>query len=352
MAEQSIGVSYPSPGSFCLASPPVLDPDLIDSSCRCAASTGQRAGSFADSERRLDGRVMTYFMGDESAQFAKLRPRLSPLCLERPLDLRQPELRRIASTSAAALTAYRPRGPRDATCKSTAGDLFPRKATKIDRKRRVCTVWTTSPASSRPTANISEDITNMNELKHSQRSARSVEIDDPSGKGALYKHFFDRLVDELRDKHKFTNAKAGAPKNWHTFGAGTSGFTYAAVFASGGRIRVEVYIDLGKRASNVAALEVLQAQESALSKAFAEPLQWELLEGKQACRIAVYRSRGDRRHGRIPGAVPSLDGPTTTTVQGGIRSAISRGRPGSGKESNLNAIIATPNELRFRCHTD
>ena len=268
----------------------VLDPDLIDS---FADARRQLANGLVVSQIRKGGLtacVMTYFMGDESAQFAKLRPRLSPLCLERPLDLRQPELRRIASTSAAALTAYRPRGPRDATCKSTAGDLFPRKATKIDRKRRVCTVWTTSPASSRPTANISEDITNMNELKHSQRSARSVEIDNPSGKGALYKHFFDRLVDELRDKHKFTNAKAGAPKNWHTFGAGTSGFTYAAVFASGGRIRVEVYIDLGKRASNVAALEVLQAQESALSKAFAEPLQWELLEGKQACRIAVYRS--------------------------------------------------------------
>jgi hypothetical protein len=130
----------------------------------------------------------------------------------------------------------------------------------------------------------------MNGLKHSQRSLRSIEIDNPSGKGALYKHFFDRLIDELRDKYEFTNAKGGAPKNWHTFGAGISGFTYAAVFASGGRIRVEVYIDLGKRASNVAALEVLQAQGPALSKAFAEALQWELLKGKQACRIAVYRS--------------------------------------------------------------
>jgi hypothetical protein len=158
------------------------------------------------------------------------------------------------------------------------------------RKRRVFTVWTTSSASSRPTANIREDITNMSALKHSKRSLRSVEIDNPSGKSALYKHFFDRLIDELRDKHEFTNAKAGAPKNWHTFSAGTGGFTYAAVFASGGRIRVEVYIDFGKRASNVAALEVLQAQEPALSEAFAEPLQWELLKGKQACRIAVYRS--------------------------------------------------------------
>ena len=130
----------------------------------------------------------------------------------------------------------------------------------------------------------------MNGPKQSMSSHRAAEIDSPIGKGALYKRFFDQLVDELREKHKFTKAKGGAGKYWHTFGAGTSGFTYAAVFPSGSRIRAEVYIDLGNRERNVAAFKALQENEPALSKAFGEPLKWEILEGKQACRVAVYRS--------------------------------------------------------------
>jgi hypothetical protein len=130
----------------------------------------------------------------------------------------------------------------------------------------------------------------MNGPKHSLSSHQAAGIDNPIGKGALYKCFFDQLVDELREKHKFTKAKGGTGKNWHTFNAGTSGFTYAAVFPLGGRIRAEVYIDLGNRERNVAALKALQTNELALSKAFAESLKWEVLESKQACRVAVYRS--------------------------------------------------------------
>jgi hypothetical protein len=54
-----------------------------------------------------------------------------------------------------------------------------------------------------------------------------VAIDDPSGKSALYQRFFQRLIDDLRDKHGFTNARVGSPQNWHSFSSGTRGFTYA-----------------------------------------------------------------------------------------------------------------------------
>lgn len=113
--------------------------------------------------------------------------------------------------------------------------------------------------------------------------------DDPSGKRVLYQQFFQRLIDDLREKYKFTNARAGQPQNWYSFSSGTKGFQYSVSFAAGGRVRAEIYIDLGDRDQNVAALEALRAEKSVLEETFGESFEWELLDGKRACRVAVYR---------------------------------------------------------------
>lgn len=114
--------------------------------------------------------------------------------------------------------------------------------------------------------------------------------DDPNGIYALYQQFFQRLIDELREKHRFTNARAGQRQSWYSFTSGTSGFTYGVSFAARGRIRAEIFIDRGSRDQNVAAFEALHADRPALEEEFGEPLEWELLEGKRSCRIAVYRA--------------------------------------------------------------
>lgn len=125
--------------------------------------------------------------------------------------------------------------------------------------------------------------------KWSPKTLRGALIDDPSGKYALYQQFFQRLIDVLRDKYRFTNARVGQPQNWYTFSSGTNGFQYGASFAAGGRIRAELYIDLGDHHQNVAALEVLRSDKATIEESFGEPLDWELLDGKRACRIAEYR---------------------------------------------------------------
>lgn len=140
---------------------------------------------------------------------------------------------------------------------------------------------------SRPAVNLRVVAWPNNWSRSSQRAAASEE--SPTGKYALYQQFFQRLIDDLREKHRFTNARVGQPQNWYTFTSGTSGFQYSVSFAGGGRFRAEVYIDRGDRGSNVAALEALRAESSTLEEAFGEPFEWELLEGKRACRIAVYR---------------------------------------------------------------
>lgn len=122
----------------------------------------------------------------------------------------------------------------------------------------------------------------------SRQSKRGPGIDEVSGKRLAYQEFFQQLIDELRDEHRFTNAKAGQPQNWYSFSSGTRGFTYGMSFAQGGELRAELYIDLGERVQNEAAFDALEADKDAVEKEFGEKLRWERLESRRACRVACY----------------------------------------------------------------
>lgn len=135
----------------------------------------------------------------------------------------------------------------------------------------------------------------------SRRATPNTTAEDPSGKYARYQQFFQRLIDELREKHRFTNARIGQPQNWYTFSTGTRGFQYGLSFAAGGRLRVELSIDTGESAQNVGALGALGRERSSIEADLGESLEWETLEGKRACRIAVYRP------GSIEDAAASLE---------------------------------------------
>lgn len=112
-----------------------------------------------------------------------------------------------------------------------------------------------------------------------------------STKSAAYKTFFQKLIDELREKHKFTNARAGQPQNWCSFNTGTKGFTYGGSFTAKGQVRAEVYIDLGtgQEDANEKVLETWKAASTEIEAAFGETLSWESLDTKRACRVACYR---------------------------------------------------------------
>ena len=134
-----------------------------------------------------------------------------------------------------------------------------------------------------------------------QRERQERKEDRVTGKGVEYREFFQALIDELREKHRFTNARAGLPQNWYTFTAGTKGFGYSISFTQGGRIRSELYIDGGDADWNLQTLRGLRAEESAIQEEFDEPLVWEELATKRACRVACYRtgSIGDSPEARV-----------------------------------------------------
>lgn len=123
-----------------------------------------------------------------------------------------------------------------------------------------------------------------NEWKKGKRSG-DIQV---SPRGEAYRQFFQQLIDELREKHRFTSAKVGQPQNWYNFSSGVSGVPFAASFAQGGRVRVEAYIDFGDAAMNEVLFDKLLACRKEIEDAFGETLEWERLEGRRASRIANY----------------------------------------------------------------
>lgn len=137
---------------------------------------------------------------------------------------------------------------------------------------------------SKPAVNFRLVASPSNWLKASGGGGRR----EPSSKAEAYREFFQQLIDELREKHQFTNAKAGQPQNWYSFQSGTRGCTYSASFARGGEVRTEVYIDFGDHDGNKQVFDALFAEKEALEREFGEALEWERLDDKRACRVANY----------------------------------------------------------------
>ncbi|MGA2150380.1 MAG: DUF4268 domain-containing protein, partial [Bryobacteraceae bacterium] len=120
-----------------------------------------------------------------------------------------------------------------------------------------------------------------------QRDVRES-AEGTSTRAEAYRRYFQSLLDELREKHRFTNARVGQPQNWYTFRSGIPGVDYGTSFAQGGRVRAEIYIDFGDAEANKAYFDRLYSHKEALESAFGESLTWERLDERRASRVAIY----------------------------------------------------------------
>jgi len=121
------------------------------------------------------------------------------------------------------------------------------------------------------------------------RRERRREAAGASPKGEAYRVFFQALIDDLRENHRFTNARVGQPQNWYSFASGISGITYSASLVLGDRARAEVYIDVGDAEENKSIFDALHEDRETIERQFGSQLSWEPLDERRACRIAVYR---------------------------------------------------------------
>src|SRR5881296_3088974 len=99
-------------------------------------------------------------------------------------------------------------------------------------------------------------------------------------KAIRYAAFYHRCLEKWENDFSTATTAATAAqfknRTSHTFWR-RPGFLYSISFAVGGRFRVEIYIDLGEREQNLAALESLRADTAVLEADLGERVEWEPL---------------------------------------------------------------------------
>ena len=108
----------------------------------------------------------------------------------------------------------------------------------------------------------------------------------------LYRSFFQRLIDTLREEHSFTGARKGQPQSWYSFSAGhAQRVQYGASFPKDGA-RVEVYIDNGDHDWNKELFDQLSVRREEIQSSINGDVEWnwDRLDARRASRISVERS--------------------------------------------------------------
>jgi hypothetical protein len=104
-----------------------------------------------------------------------------------------------------------------------------------------------------------------------------------------YRQYFQGLIDELREKYKFTNVKVGQAQGWYAFPSENSKiYKYETSFALNDRVRAGIYLDSGDKNKNKDIFDKLFLDKEIIEKEFGETLCWEKLDNKRACRIILY----------------------------------------------------------------
>jgi hypothetical protein len=109
-----------------------------------------------------------------------------------------------------------------------------------------------------------------------------------SEKRLRYRQFYQAVINELREKHGFTNARIAQPQSWYAFASGTTGITYNAAFGAGDKLRAELYIDVGDATQNKLIFDALQEKKSEIELKIGS-LDWARLDQRRASRISLVR---------------------------------------------------------------
>jgi hypothetical protein len=100
------------------------------------------------------------------------------------------------------------------------------------------------------------------------------------------KRFWEEMIEFIKTKGSHLPVRKAFPQHWYEISIGKSGFVISLTTNSKlNRVGCELYLS-GTRAKQSFAL--LKADEEIIEKEIGQELDWQLLEGKEACRIALY----------------------------------------------------------------
>ena len=122
-----------------------------------------------------------------------------------------------------------------------------------------------------------------------KQGVTSVSTSRTSEREKAYRDYFQGLIDELRERHRFTGARVGQPQNWYNFSSGYPSIAYGHSFAQGGRTRVELYLDRPEANANKSLFDALLESKDSIEGELQETLEWERLDERKTCRISAVR---------------------------------------------------------------
>ena len=113
----------------------------------------------------------------------------------------------------------------------------------------------------------------------------------PGSKPEMYRAFFQRIVDILREKHGVPGATKVGSKNWKSFSAPSlpASVSYRVIFDGNRQVMVNIFFDRGDREWNEQLFDKLEERKGAIECKLGKSLSWERMPKFRACRIAVYR---------------------------------------------------------------
>ncbi len=112
----------------------------------------------------------------------------------------------------------------------------------------------------------------------------------------IRERFWKQLLESAKEKTKLHANISPSQHNWIGASAGKQGLSFNYVLRKN-ESQVELYIDRGKEKEkeNKKIFEQLLSEKPSVEEAFGEPLEWEGLEGRRACRISKIISAGGYR---------------------------------------------------------
>lgn len=115
--------------------------------------------------------------------------------------------------------------------------------------------------------------------EHESRRARTATQE-------TIRRFWSQLIERSRPTTQLFTNRRPTTVNWISAGIGRAGFALNFVVTEE-RSRIECYIDFGRDQDdkNLAAFHALKAQRQSIETAFGEPLDWQELPDRRACRV-------------------------------------------------------------------
>ncbi|MCY3742700.1 MAG: DUF4268 domain-containing protein [Candidatus Poribacteria bacterium] len=114
----------------------------------------------------------------------------------------------------------------------------------------------------------------------------------PSERKAKYIAYFQDLIDELRERHKFTNARIpqkNENSNYYNFSSGFPQIGYVAAFKKG-TVQTRLWIHFPSDEEKTQNFfDVLKERESEINAKFEAPLYWERRDGQVTSLIYIKR---------------------------------------------------------------